>query len=73
MTVRSVVARLGATFGYAVIGNIASAQFLDIAVWKAAVMAGVFVVLDVLRSLLGAYRDGILTYDEINEAFGEKS
>lgn len=69
MTVRTILARLGAAFVYAASGYLVAAAVLDVTAWKAAVMSGAFVVLEVVRKLAGSYADGKLTFKEINDAF----
>lgn len=69
MTVQTFVLRLAAAFAYAFSGYLVAAAVLDVTAWKAAVMSGAFVVLDIVRKLAASYADGKLTFKEINDAF----
>lgn len=46
---------------------------IGVSVGKAAILAGSMAVLEVVQKLATASTDGILTKDEIAEAFGKKS
>ena len=69
MVLRDVFIRLAAAFAYAFSGYLVAVPVLDVTAWKAAVMSGGFVVLDIVRKLAGSYVDGKLTFKEINDAF----
>lgn len=69
MTVKTIIVRLGAAFVYAFTGYLIAASALDVTAWEAAVMSGIFVVIDVVRKLAASYADGKLTFKEINDAF----
>jgi hypothetical protein len=62
--------RLAATFVSAAVPSILAGSLLvDVAVWKAAVMAGAVATLNVVQSLAVAYKDGKLTAAEVESAF----
>lgn len=69
MNVKKFLVQLSATFVSAALGNLGMAQVLGVEEWKAAVMSGGYVVLEVVRKLALAYRDGSLTEDEADELF----
>ena len=64
--------RLAAVFLVAFVNALTVGAFIDLASWKAAVLAGAFSVVEILRSLAASYTDGILTQEEIDAAFGNK-
>jgi hypothetical protein len=69
---KKIVTRLVATFGNNVLVVVGGASLLGgIAVWKAAVLAGVASVLPVLQKLAKGYmNDGVLSDEEADSAFG---
>ena len=69
MNVKKFLIQLGATFVSAALGNLGMAQVLGVEEWKAAVMSGGYVVLEVLRKLALALRDGSLTEEETGDLF----
>lgn len=69
MNVKKFLVQLGATFVSAALGNLGMAQVLGVEEWKAAVMSGGYVVLEVLRKLALALRDGSLTEEETSDLF----
>lgn len=72
MNPTKIAARLAATFVAACIPNGAVGIALDVELWKAAAMSGAVAVLGVVQALAQSYRDGDLTIEEIEQAFGEK-
>jgi hypothetical protein len=69
MNVKKFLIQLGATFVSAALGNLGMAQVLGVEEWKAALMSGGYVVLEVIRKLAVALRDGSLTEDEATDLF----
>jgi hypothetical protein len=69
MNVKKFLIQLGATFVSAALGNLGMAQILGVEEWKAAVMSGGYVVLEVIRKLAIALRDGSLTEEETSDLF----
>ncbi len=69
MNVKKFLIQLGATFISAALGNLGMAQVLGVEEWKAAVMSGGYVVLEVIRKLAIALRDGSLTEEETSDLF----
>jgi hypothetical protein len=69
---KKIVTRLVATFGNNVLVVVGGASLLGgIAVWKAAVLAGVASLLPIVQKLaVGYMNDGVLTDSEADEAFG---
>lgn len=63
--------RLISVFVGAAIPNVSVGAALGVEVWKSGVMAGVIAVLAVLQKLAASAADGKLTFEEIDEAFGE--
>jgi len=62
--------RLSAKFIAAAIPNVlAGSLIVDVAIWKAAVMAGAVATLATIQALAVAYKDGKLTAAEIEQAF----
>ena len=64
------ILRLLAIFFVAVVNAMMVGAVVDVEAWKSALMAGSFSVLEILRSLAMAYRDGRLTKEEIESSFG---
>lgn len=56
-------------FVVAATSNIGLGALVNVAVWKSALMAGAVAVLDVAHKLAVAYRDGLLTDEELKEIF----
>ena len=55
-----------------VLERLASVAVLDVELWKAAAIAGIVAAAKVTEALLRAWSsDGVLTKDEIAEAFGK--
>jgi hypothetical protein len=69
MNVKKFLVQLGATFVSASLGNLGMAQVLGVEEWKAAVMSGGYVVLEVIRKLAVALRDGSVTEEEAGDLF----
>lgn len=69
MSVTQIVSRVAASVVYAVTGYVVAAGVLDVAAWKAALMSGLFVLLELSRKLAAALMDGRLTNAELNEIF----
>ena len=70
-TMKNLSTRLISVFAGAAIPNVTVGTVIGVEVWKAAVMAGVVAVLAVLQKLAASMADGVLTFDEIDDAFGE--
>jgi hypothetical protein len=58
-----------AVFVVATTSNIGVGALVNVAVWKSALMAGVWAVLTVAQKIAMAYRDGVLTDEELKEIF----
>lgn len=72
--VATVAQRLLATFVVHAMAIIAGASLLGgISVWKSACLAGVSSIITIVEKLARASMDGILTYDEINDAFSDSA
>lgn len=69
MSVTQIASRVAAAVVYAVTGYVVAAGVLDVAAWKAALMSGLFVLLEIARKLAAALKDGRLTNVELNEIF----
>lgn len=69
MSVTQIASRVAAAVVYAATGYIVAAGVLDVAAWKAALMSGLFVLLELVRKLAAALKDGRLTNVELNEIF----
>ena len=71
-TAKRLAIRIAATFAYNAMAVIGSASVIGgIPVWKSALLAGVAAVAQVVQNLARAYSDdGILTPQEIEQAFG---
>jgi hypothetical protein len=69
MNAKKFIVQLAATFVSAALGNLGTAQLLGVEEWKAAVMSGGYVVLEVIRKLAIAMRDGSLTDEEAADLF----
>lgn len=61
--------RTFAVFVVATTSNIGVGALIDVEIWKSALMAGVWAVLTVAQKIAMAYRDGILTDEELKEIF----
>lgn len=71
MMFRTLVLRVGAVFGSSALAAVAGGAVLDVELWKAAAIAGIVATSKVTEALLRAwYDDGVLTKDEIADAFG---
>ena len=70
ISIPNALVRLSAVFFVAAANAITLGAVIDVAAWKSALMAGSFSVLEILRSLAMAYRDGKLTQEEIDSSFG---
>lgn len=66
----SVLLRFVAVFFVAAANAVTLGAVIDVEAWKSALMAGSFSVLEILRSLAMAYRDGTLTKEELDSSFG---
>jgi len=71
-TIKSLAIRIAATFFYNAMAVIGSASLIGgIPVWKSALLAGVAAAAQVVQNLARAYSDdGVLTAEEIEQAFG---
>jgi len=69
---KQIVLRVLATFAYNAMAVIGSASLIGgIPVWKSALLAGFAAAAQVVQNLARAYSDdGVLTADEIEQAFG---
>lgn len=68
---KQLATRLVSVFVASGVPNVAVGVALDVAVWKSTLMSGVIAVLAVVQKVANAYRnDGVLTQQEIDEAFG---
>lgn len=56
-------------FVVATTSNVGLGAFVNVAVWKSAVMAGAVAVVDIAHKLAVAYRDGTLTDKELRDIF----
>jgi hypothetical protein len=71
-TLKTLILRVLAVFGSSALAAVAGGAVLDVELWKAAAIAGIVAAAKVTESLLRAWAsDGILTKDEIAEAFGK--
>jgi|DEB0MinimDraft_10_1074344.scaffolds.fasta_scaffold161158_2 hypothetical protein len=70
--IKQLALRVFATFAYNAMAVIGSASLIGgIPVWKSALLAGVAAAAQVVQNLARAYSDdGILTAEEIEQAFG---
>lgn len=68
---KSIFGRVVAVFFTSALGIVSGAALLapEVPVWKSALLAGFAAVADVLQRLAKASLDGMLTFNEINEAF----
>jgi hypothetical protein len=73
-TFKTVVLRIFAIFGSGAIAAIAGGSIVGVDYWKSALIAGVMSAAKVIEALLRSWADdGVLTAQEISEAFGGKS
>jgi hypothetical protein len=71
-TLKILVLRIVAVFGSSALAAVAGGAVLNVELWKAAAIAGIVAAARVTESLLRAWAsDGILTKEEIAEAFGK--
>jgi len=72
-TLNTLILRIGAVFGSSALAAVAGGAVLDVELWKAAAIAGIVAAAKVTEQLLRAwYEDGVLTSEEIAQAFGKK-
>jgi len=72
--IRQLTLRVGAVFAYSSMAIIGGSSIVGgIPVWKAAVLAGISACAQVVERLARAYADdGVITREEIDEAFGTR-
>jgi hypothetical protein len=69
-----IVGRVFAVFGSSALAAIAGGAIVDIALWKAAALAGFIAAAKVTEQLLRFWaEDGVLTKEEVAIAFGKKA
>lgn len=66
---KSIALRTVSVFVVAATSNIGLGALVDVDVWKSALMAGAVAVLDVAHKLAQAYRDGLITDEELKDIF----
>lgn len=69
MNVKKLLVQISAAFVSAALGNLGMAQVLGVEEWKAAVMSGGYVVLEIIRQMALAFRDGMITDEELADIF----
>ena len=68
---QNMILRIAAVFGSGALAAIAGGAIINISIWKAAALAGIMAAAKVVEQLLRSWADdGVLTSDEISEAFG---
>ena len=71
-TIKTLILRIVAVFGSSALAAVAGGAVLDVELWKAAAIAGIVAAAKVTEALLRAWSsDGVLTKEEIAEAFGK--
>ena len=71
-TLKTLILRIFAVFGSSALAAVAGGAVLDVELWKAAAIAGIVAAAKVTEALLRAWSsDGVLTKEEISEAFGK--
>lgn len=71
---QTLVGRIFAVFGSSAFTALAGGAVIGVELWKAAAMAGFMAAGKVTQSLLSAWaEDGVLTKEEVAEAFGKKN
>lgn len=71
-TLKTLILRIVAVFGSSALAAVAGGAVLDVQLWKAAAIAGIVAAAKVTEALLRAWSsDGVLTKEEIAEAFGK--
>lgn len=71
-TLKTLVLRVFAVFGSSALAAVAGGAVLDVELWKAAAIAGIVAAAKVTEALLRSWADdGVLTKEEIAEAFGK--
>lgn len=71
--IQSVIGRVFAVFGSSALAAIAGGAIVDIALWKAAALAGFIAAAKVTEQLLRFWaEDGVLSKEEVALAFGKK-
>ena len=69
-TLKSIIFRIVAVFGSSALAAVAGGAMIGVNIAKSAALAGCVSVASVLEKLFHAYiDDGVLTADEINQAF----
>lgn len=72
--IQSVIGRVFAVFGSSALAALAGGAVFGVELWKSAAIAGFMAAGKVTEQLLRAWaEDGVLTKDEVAEAFGKKS
>jgi len=73
-TLKTLILRIIAVFGSSALAAVAGGAVLDVELWKAAAIAGIVAAAKVTEALLRAWAsDGVLTKEEIAEAFGKQA
>lgn len=71
---QSIIGRIIAVFGSSALAAIAGGAVFGVEIWKAGAIAGFMAAGKVTEQLLKAWsEDGVLSKDEVAEAFGKKS
>jgi hypothetical protein len=68
MNVKKFIVKFSATVVSAVLAAAGTAQVLDVAFWKTAVVAAVAAALPIVKKLIDAAKDGDITCEEADEA-----
>jgi hypothetical protein len=72
--IQSVIGRVFAVFGSSALAALAGGAVFGVELWKSAAIAGFMAAGKVTEQLLRAWaEDGVLTKEEVAEAFGKKS
>ncbi len=67
---KSVLLRIVSVFGSSALGAVAGGAIVDVAIWKAAAIAGIMATAKVVEALLKAYADdGKIDAEELKAAF----
>lgn len=73
-TLGNIILRIFAVFGYSALAAIAGGSIVGVEIWQSAAIAGLMAAAKVIEALLRAWADdGVLTSQEISEAFGGKT
>jgi hypothetical protein len=72
--IQSVIGRVFAVFGSSALAALAGGALINVELWKAACLAGFMAAAKVTEQLLRFWaEDGVLTKEEVAEAFGKKA